>query len=421
MRARTSRASRPIIFPTPPLITIIWTLDASGCCSVVQHSVAGLLPELAGLSLPAWLAGVALADGARHADDIARALARRAPFHVEFAAGCRDGIARRLLLSGMPADTGFTGMMVDVTCQRQALDDAVRSAAEHRLLVDNSTDLIAHCSADGRYTRISSSYGRIMGWLPEDMVGLPVVDFLHPDDRAHALQALGTLLSGTPIPDVVEVRKRCKDGRYIWLGTKGTAIEAAGPGASLGAVLVSRDITGEKELLRKLEDMATRDALTNLPNRAWITRRVEALLAAPIDSSLTTVFFIDLNRFKEVNDTMGHGAGDRLLQAVGQRLHACMRPGDAVGRLGGDEFVVAARCAGQGAAAAIAQRLMQSLGTPFRIDGATVGIGAAIGISLAGMAGVSTEQLFQQADTAMYRAKAQGGSAYCFSDAAPGR
>ncbi len=404
--------------PTPPFFTVIWTLDAEGRCSAFRQSVADLLPEAAGVPLTDWLAGIALADDARHAGDVAQALARRAPFHVEFAAACRDGVARRLLLSGMPAGAGFTGMLVDVTCQRQALDDALRSAAEHRLLVDNSTDLIAHCGADGRYTRISSSYSRIMGWTPEDMVGLPVVDFLHPDDRAHALQSLGTLLGGTPIPDVVEVRKRCKDGRYIWLGTKGAAIQAAGPGASLGAVLVSRDITGEKALLRKLEDMATHDALTGLPNRVWITRRVDALLAAPEDDRIATVFFIDLNRFKEVNDTMGHGAGDRLLQAVGQRLHGCMRPGDAVGRLGGDEFVVTARCTDQAAAAAIAQRLIRSLGMPFRIDGATVGIGAAIGISLAGAAGTSTEQLFQQADTAMYRAKAAGDGGFRFHDGA---
>ncbi len=402
---------------TAPLITVIWSLDATGRCTSALQSVAGVLPELAGLSLPAWLAGAALADGARHACGAEAALARREPFHFECAVACRDGVARRLLLSGMPDAAGFTGMMVDVTCQRQALDDAVRSAAEHRLLVDNSTDLIAHCGADGRYTRISPSYTRIMGWTPEDMVGHLVVDFLHPDDRAHAVEALGELLAGTERPDVVEVRKRCKDGRYIWLGTKGSAIDAAGPGVGLGAVMVSRDITLQKEMLDKLEDMATRDALTGLPNRAWINGRIDALLAAPADGAWTTVFFIDLNRFKQVNDTMGHAAGDMLLQVVGQRLHGCMRPGDAVGRLGGDEFIVAARCSGRHAAAAIAQRLIQAIEMPVTIDACDVTVGAAIGISLASRAGAPTYLLFQQADAAMYQAKAQGRSTYCFGDA----
>jgi len=401
---------------TPPLITVIWTLDARGCCTAAQQSVAGLLPELAGRSLPGWISGAALTDGARHAGEVTQALARGAPFHFEFALACQDGVARRLLLSGMPNAAGFTGMMVDVTCQRQAMDDAVRSAAEHRLLVDSSTDLIAHCGADGRYTRISPSYTRIMGWTPEDMVGELVVDFLHPDDRAHATEALGELLAGTERPDVVEVRKRCKDGRYIWLGTKGSAIDAAGPGVGLGAVMVSRDITLQKEMLHKLEDMATRDALTGLPNRAWITGRIDTLLAAPCDGSHATVFFIDLNRFKQVNDTMGHAAGDTLLQAVGQRLHGCMRPGDAVGRLGGDEFIVAARCAGRRAAEAIARRLIQAIEMPVTIDARDVTVGAAIGISLAPQTGASTCQLFQQADAAMYQAKAQGGSACCFGD-----
>ena len=401
---------------TLPLITIIWSLDASGCCTAARQSVAGVLPELAGMSLPAWLASVAPTDGTRHAGEAALGLARRAPFHFEFAAACQDGVVRRLLLSAMPTDAGFTGMMVDVTCQRQALDDAVRSATEHRLLVDSSTDLIAHCGADGRYTRISPSYTHIMGWTPEDMVGRMVVDFLHPDDRAHAVEALGELLAGIARPDVVEVRKRCKDGRYLWLGTKGSAIDAAGPGAGLGAVLVSRDITLEKEMLHKLEDMATRDSLTGLPNRAWINNRLDALLAAPVDGACTTVFFIDLNRFKEVNDTMGHAAGDTLLQALGQRLHGCMRPGDAVGRLGGDEFVVAARCTDRRAAGAIARRLIQAIEMPVTIDGRNVTVGAAVGISLAQTPGASAELLFQQADTAMYLAKAQGCSAYCFSD-----
>jgi diguanylate cyclase (GGDEF)-like protein len=138
------------------------------------------------------------------------------------------------------------------------------------------------------------------------------------------------------------------------------------------------------------------------------------MLAQARSQAATTVMFIDLNRFKEVNDSLGHAAGDVLLQQVGQRLQSCMRPGDVVARLGGDEFVVAAHCNGRDAAAGIAQRLLKTLTVPFYIDGLEMCVGASIGISLSGLDGATADLLFQNADTAMYKAKALGESSYQF-------
>ncbi|SNY79383.1 diguanylate cyclase domain-containing protein [Pantoea sp. GL120224-02] len=138
------------------------------------------------------------------------------------------------------------------------------------------------------------------------------------------------------------------------------------------------------------------------------------MLSEGEDLTFTTVLFIDLNGFKPVNDTLGHAAGDVLLQQVSERLKHCMRPGDSVARLGGDEFLIAAKCLNREAASAIAQRLIDSLREPFVIHKMEVRIGASIGISLAGFGSVSVEQLFDHADKAMYQAKEKRTGSYQF-------
>lgn len=310
----------------------------------------------------------------------------------------------------------YQGFILDITGQRKALEDALRAAAEYRLLIENSTDLIAHCDTDGRYVSVSPSYSRMIGWPVNEIVGQLVLDFLHPEDRAPAADALVQIFNGAALPDAVEVRKLHRDGYYISLGTKACSVIDPHSGNSIGAVLVSRDITRDKEKLGKLEQLASRDTLTGLPNRAWITDRVGCMLAQGYDQAYTTVFFIDLNGFKAVNDSMGHAAGDALLQQVSERLQRCMRPGDSVARMGGDEFVVAAACADREVASGIAQRLLASFEMPFTIDGREVKIGAAIGISMARFGTASTQQLFQNADIAMYQAKARGDGSYRFFD-----
>lgn len=398
-------------------LAALWSTEPDGACLLGPSTPAGLLAEPGGLTLPAWITSMQ-ADHPAHADHaaqaVAQALQQGAPFQVGFALRCCDGSLRQVLLAGLPqpaqpgAGIRFTGFIADVTAQNDAVRRAERDAAEYRLLVENSTDLIARCGVDGNYISLSPSYGWMMGWTTADVVGQPVVDFLHPDDRAHATRALAALFNGADLADVVEVRKRHRDGHYIAIGTRGCAITDAATGACVGAVLVSRDITRDKETLHQLEEQAARDPLTGLPNRAWINAHVDALLDAPHSELCTSILFIDLNGFKAVNDTMGHAAGDILLQQVSQRLTQCMRPGDAVARMGGDEFVVAAGCCDRATAAAIAQRLLDALQTPFEIDGTAVRIGAAIGISLAQGGTATTSSLFQHADTAMYAAKARG-------------
>lgn len=375
-----------------------------------------------GLTLRAWLAAVQADDDPQITMDLALALERVTPFQIEVPIHCMDGTTRRVIISGLPdrrlgtSGMQYQGFILDITGQRKALEDALRAAAEYRLLVENSTDLIAHCNTDGRYVSVSPSYSRMIGWPVHEIVGQLVLDFLHPEDRAPAADALIRIFNGDVLPEVVEVRKLHRDGYYISLGTKACSVIDPHSGNSIGAVLVSRDITRDKEKLGKLEQLATRDTLTGLPNRAWITDRVGYMLAQGDEQAYTTVFFIDLNGFKAVNDSMGHAAGDALLQQVSERLQRCMRPGDSVARLGGDEFVAAAICSDRVVASSIAQRLLASFEMPFTIDVREVNIGAAIGISLALSGTASTKLLFENADIAMYQAKARGDGSYRFFD-----
>ncbi|WIL44260.1 diguanylate cyclase (plasmid) [Pantoea agglomerans] len=407
-----------------PSFTAVWSTDAQGICIASQESPAGLIPELKGVTLSSWLRLAQADDDAKIALQLTAALELLRPFHIEVPIHCLDGRTRRVLVSGLPdcqpgtSHLQYNGFILDVTGQRKALEDALRTAAEYRLLIENSTDLIAHCDAEGRYVSISPSYSEIIGWTTEEVVGQLVVDFLHPDDRELATEALGCIFSGGVLPDVVEVRKLHRDGHYISLGTKACGVINPSSGKNIGAVLVSRDITRDKERMRNLERLATLDTLTGLHNRAWINEKVGFMLAQADDQAYTTVMFIDLNGFKAVNDLMGHATGDALLQQVSERLQHCMRPGDSVARLGGDEFVVAAKCINHEAASVIALRIIDSLHAPFAINSMDVRIGAAIGISLARFGTATAKMLFENADKAMYQAKARRDGSYQFFEPA---
>lgn len=406
-----------------PSLSAVWSTDAHGICIASQENPKGLIPALKGVSLSEWLEFAQANDDEKIAQQLTAALEFLTPFHLEVPINCLDGTTRRVILSGLPecqtsaSHQQYTGFIFDITGQRKALEDALRTATEYRLLIENSTDLIAHCDKDGRYVSVSPSYSEMIGWSADEMVGQLVVDFLHPDDRAPAADALIHIFNGGVLPDVVEVRKQHREGHFITLGTKACGVSDTSTGNNIGAVLVSRDITRDKEKIRRLEKLATRDTLTGLPNRAWIYDKVGVMLAQAEDLTFTTILFIDLNGFKSVNDSMGHAAGDVLLQQVSERLKRCMRPGDSVARLGGDEFVVAAKCSNREAAAAIAQRLIDSLKQPLVINRMEVRIGASIGISLAGFGNASVDVLFDHADRAMYQAKARRNGSYQFFEA----
>lgn len=245
---------------TTPILNVVWSTGRDGLCHLFLEEHPGLLASMAGQSPGHWIG----MHGPEDRDTLARAiehdLVNGIAFRRECLVTCADRQARHVVITGLPLQPGcpaaFTGAIVDITEQKRALEQATGTARIHRLIVDNSDDLIAYCDMDGRYVHLSPSYTRIMGWPAEQMTGRPVVDFLHPDDREPAREALRQVLSSTGTPVVSEVRKRDIGGAFVSLSAKCCPVIDSTSGKHMGAVLISRDITAEKDMRGKLERMA---------------------------------------------------------------------------------------------------------------------------------------------------------------------
>jgi diguanylate cyclase (GGDEF)-like protein len=214
-------------------------------------------------------------------------------------------------------------------------------------------------------------------------------------------------VSAEPTDSVVELR----NGRTFLIRHR--------PMPDLGWVATHEDITEKRQSELKIEHMAHHDALTDLANRALLNMRLEQALGDPGDSRMVAVHHIDLDRFKAVNDTFGHQAGDKLLKIVASRLRAVVRASDTIARMGGDEFVIVqAPVADPAEATSLAQRVIIAVGEPFDIDGHLAAVGASIGIALSPGDGSTSEKLLRNADLALYRAKDDGRGTFHFFEPA---
>jgi diguanylate cyclase (GGDEF)-like protein/PAS domain S-box-containing protein len=307
-----------------------------------------------------------------------------------------------------PSEDGLSVYFHDITFKYQAEQALKKSEQRFRNLFQQAADSII--IAD-RNLFIVAANGRAcsnFGYTEEEFLRLRVPDIdsghTYSPDLADALADGQTRL--------LRINKRRKDASVFPADVHISRFEDNGH-EFFQAII--RDVTEREETQNRLRELATHDTLTGLPNRALLGDRVQRLFdTCPPDATVATMF-LDLDRFKEVNDSFGHEFGDILLCEVAARLRRVIRPGDAIARLGGDEFVIAAHCAnGKNAAARIGEKLLDVLTTPIHIAGQDVIIGASIGISLFPTDGRTKEHLFQAADTAMYRAKAAGRNRYRF-------
>jgi diguanylate cyclase (GGDEF)-like protein len=185
-----------------------------------------------------------------------------------------------------------------------------------------------------------------------------------------------------------------------------------------GMVVTFEDITERRRTEEKISHMAHYDALTDLPNRTLFYEKMEELLGRVPQGGTFAIFSLDLDHFKSVNDTLGHQIGDKLLQAVAERIRGCVRETDTVARLGGDEFAVLQDKFGSPAdASALASRLIKAVSAPYQLGGHQVSVGTSIGIAIAPSDGINPNQIMKNADLALYRSKADGGSKYRFFEA----
>ncbi|MEG3894574.1 MULTISPECIES: EAL domain-containing protein [unclassified Microcoleus] len=302
------------------------------------------------------------------------------------------------------------GVALDISDRKQAESALRQSEQRFRSLIENATDITIILDAEGIFRYISPSVKRILGYSPHQAIGRSALEAVHPDDCAAIAQTLQKALENPKRSESpVEYRVRHRNGS--WCYVEAVATNLLHDPAVKGIVINCHDITQRKKAEEQLLHDAFHDALTGLPNRSLFTDRLEHALrlAKRRKDYLFAVLFLDLDRFKVVNDSLGHAIGDQLLVAIARRLEACLRTGDTVARLGGDEFVLLLEdIDGINEATNIVNRLQRKITSPILLDGHEVFITASIGIALSCGEYLEPTTLLRDADTAMYRAKELG-------------
>jgi diguanylate cyclase (GGDEF)-like protein/PAS domain S-box-containing protein len=265
---------------------------------------------------------------------------------------------------------------------------------------------------DGRFLEVNDAFCKVLGYSRQEAVGCTGIELeLYVDPRRRDEIVAGLRQAGCVAELEVDLRDKHGDVHTTLLSAE--LIEIGGRRCILTAL---RDITERKRLETELERLAHHDALTGLPNRVLIEDRLEQVLAlARRHDRAVAVMMVDLDRFKDVNDTFGHRIGDQVLVAAARHLESCLRKSDSVGRMGGDEFVIVlGEVQDFRGAARVAQRILAAFAKPFHVEGHEVRSGLSIGISVRPVDGDDVEALLKHADAAMYRAKAASGSTFQF-------
>jgi diguanylate cyclase (GGDEF)-like protein/PAS domain S-box-containing protein len=287
-------------------------------------------------------------------------------------------------------------------------------ASEQRFqaLVQHSSEVVILVDSDGQVEYVSQSMTRVFGYRDEDLRGRPLSGILDPDAAACLAEGLAEVAERPYGVLELELPIRHRQGHQC---TVQFTITNLLDDPAVGAlVLNTRDVSERRQLEDQLSHQAFHDSLTALANRTLFKDRVDhALQRTRRQTPSVAVLFLDLDGFKEVNDSLGHAAGDRLLIQVGQRLVSCVRPSDTVARFGGDEFAVLIEDASDDLElAAVAERILEELRQPFLISGRELHVRGSMGIARMDSDVDGADQLLRNADLAMYRAKAAGQGGY---------
>jgi diguanylate cyclase (GGDEF)-like protein/PAS domain S-box-containing protein len=321
-------------------------------------------------------------------------------------------------------DPDLDGIVInvrDVTERMEAVAALQASEARLQAIVNTSPDMIAILDAEGRHRFVNAAYQTVLGYRPEQVIGRPSFAHIRPDDLATMMADRTTPATG----DVFDLARSARaptvtfraphaDGHWVPLEARGQVLRDA-EGRPEGMLVITRDITAriEAEAARRsaeeqLAHQAFYDPLTDLPNRALFMSRLEHALAADGRAPAVAVLFLDLDGFKLINDSLGHGAGDEVLVAVGRRLVRCLRPSDTLARFGGDEFtVLLTDVDGPEQALGVAERLLESLQAPVTLAQRRLFITGSVGVVFNTGAAQPVE-LLRQADIALYQAKGAG-------------
>ncbi|HOE16036.1 MAG TPA: diguanylate cyclase [Syntrophorhabdaceae bacterium] len=285
------------------------------------------------------------------------------------------------------------------------------SEERYRIAIECSNDGVAIIKND-LYRYVNQRFVRMFGFAgAEDVVGNHVNCIAHDEDRERLTGEIGNWESALQEPRLHEFKVVRKDGVSLYIEVSMTHMTYDG---ELVVLALLRDVTERKQAEETIRQLAYYDALTGLPNRILLNDRLTMALAqAQRAGRKLAVMMLDLDKFKEVNDTLGHAAGDTLLKAVADRLTGALRKHDTVSRLGGDEFIVVIpEVMNKDDLAILAGKILDVIRSPVTIDGHRVAVGSSMGIAIYPDNGVDIETLMQHADYAMYRAKQSGRNQY---------
>ncbi len=374
-------------------------LDAGWLVSYVGWGAAALHPSMRALSEPGEPAAARLSR-ARLASVALAAMVAPAVLLVQSVRGeAVDG----------PVIAAASALLFGLTLLRmrrlagQAAAQAERARLLHRLgaIIDASPVAIVELDRNNRVQLWNPAAERIYGWPPEEVLGRP-----HPASLEPGWPAIQPTANGQGHPVRVELRQHRRDGTPIDVELSTAPLQTPG-GEPAGVIGVAADITERKRLAEQLHHQAFHDPLTGLPNRTLLHDRTDqAIRGADRELTPAALLLLDLDRFKEVNDTLGHHYGDQLLTLVGERLRGTLREVDTVARLGGDEFaVLLPKIATAEGAVEVAKKLIAGFNEPFLIEGLTLDVEASIGVALYPDHGNDADELLQHADIAMYVAK----------------
>jgi len=306
--------------------------------------------------------------------------------------------------------------MIDRAANTEALFDEKERA---QVTLNSIGDAVISTDVKGRVTYLNVVAEQLTGWPREDAVGRPLEEvFRIIDANSHAIIPNPMALA-TRTNEIVALPATCILIRRD--GVESAIEDSCAPihnrrGEVTGAVMVFHDVSMSRALSQKLAHLAQHDSLTDLPNRDLLNERLsQAITAAQRRHAALAVLYLDLDRFKHINDSQGHSVGDRLLQSVAHRLRECVRASDTVSRLGGDEFVVLLSEITHARDAAIsADKIIQAIGMLYTLDGHELNITVSIGIAVYPDDGTELKTLLLNADSAMYEAKEHGRNNYQF-------
>ncbi len=295
-----------------------------------------------------------------------------------------------------------------------AVERGVASLRESEELFRSAFDYaaigMALVSAEGRWLQVNRSLCDILGYTEEELLDSEFQQVTHPDDLGTALANIKELVKGKVPTYQMEKRYLHKQGHAVWSLWSVSSVRDPHTNA-VHLIFQIQDITDRKRAEGRLLHDAFHDALTGLPNRALFIDHLQLAIARTKRSveQMFAVLFLDLDRFKVINDSLGHMIGDQLLVGVARRLESCLRPGDTVARVGGDEFTILLEAITEDSeAVAVAERIQREIGQALSLEGREVFTTVSIGIALSSIEYVQPEDVLRDADTAMYCAKSLG-------------